>query len=137
MIARNLGCSREAVRQARERTTSVQAESPRQRTLPTAQGRIAEMDTVGMTVLEVAEKAGCEEKHALDVMRVLGKTFKRRPRGGGVHDWSKFPADWRDLTDKQIADVVGVGDPAVMAQWRNRHGYRKNSVVRQERVVVS
>ena len=81
-----------------------------------------------MTLDKAAMLAGCDSKHAGRVLRHLGKEFVRRPRGKSKHDWTKFPTNWVDLTDKQIAEVVGVGDSAVVAQWRNRHGYRKQVV---------
>jgi len=125
-FARLLGCSREAVRQKRpEGHVALRA---RQRTLPTAMARLEAMDTSGMTLEKAALLAGCKPKHAGRVLRTMGKGFKRHPIWNLTHDWSKFPTNWKDLTDKEIAKIVGVADPAVVAQWRNRHGYRKQVV---------
>jgi hypothetical protein len=55
----------------------------------------------------------------------LGQGFRRRPRDNARHDWTRFLADWAERTDKEIAAVVGIGNPAVVTHRRNRHGFRK------------
>ena len=128
-IARELGCSRERVRQARldpEIGKGVQPLRFRKRTTITAESRLSLMDTTGMTLDKVADLAGCKEQRAALILRKLGKGYRRRPRGAATCDWSKFPGDWLLRTDKEIAVLVGASVPAVVAQWRNRHGYRKN-----------
>ena len=124
-IAHGLGCSREAVRQARPEGSV--ADHPRQRTIPTALARLKAMDTSKMTLEQAGGLAMCEPRHAGRILRKLGKTYVRKPKGNSKHDWGRFPANWKSLTDKEIAMVVGVEDPAVVAQWRNRHGYRKQA----------
>lgn len=126
-LARQLGCSREAVRQARPEGRV--AFRHRKRTIPTALARLEAMDTAGMTLEKAAGLAGCNARHAGKVLRGLGKAYVRKPKWNARHDWLKFPANWRELTDKQIAGIVGVDDPSVVTQWRNRHGYRKTGLV--------
>jgi len=125
-IAAEMGVSREAARQ--RRPEGVVAARHRQRTVATAEARIEAMDTSAMTLDRVAALAGCSRKHALRVLSGLGKAYSRLPRGNARYDWGRFPADWMGMTDKQIAVVVGVGDPAVVTQWRNRHGYHRRGV---------
>lgn len=122
-VARMLGCSREAARQARP--VGKVSLRHRKRTVPTALAWLEAIDTSGMTLEKAALLAGCEPKYAGRVLRRMKKAFIRMPKWNAKHDWSRFPGNWRELTDKQIAAVVGVDDPAVVAQWRNRHGYRK------------
>lgn len=127
-LAAELGCSRERVRQARsDPRFGNGAGSPRhrRRTSVTPMDRLAAMDTDGRTLPELARLAGCGIRNAAMLLRRLGRGFRRRPRGNARHDWARFPADWPDRTDKEIAAIVGIGNPAVVTQWRNRHGFRK------------
>lgn len=125
-IARGMGVTRQAVHQRRPEGSV--AARKRRRVVPTAMARIEAMDTSGMELPRVALLAGCTERHAMKVLSGMGKAYRRRPRGNARYDWGRFPEGWRRMTDKQIAAEVGVGDPAVVTQWRNRHGYRRRGV---------
>ncbi len=134
VLAAQRGCTRERVRQVRKALAlGVRADRHRRRTVPTATARLTVMATEGITLPDLAKLAVCGEQHAAFVLRQAGKTFKRRPRGNARYDWSKIPKNWSSLTDKQLAVLVGVGDPAVVAQWRNRHGYRRQATSRRGR----
>lgn len=129
VLASRYGVSRERVRQARIRHGGG-ARSPRHRksTGDTAASRLEGMDTEGMTLEEVAIAAGCKGQYASVTLRALGKGFAKGRNGNARYDWGKFPVGWEGMTDKEIGEVVGVGDPAVVAQWRNRHWYVKGVV---------
>ena len=123
------GCSREAVRQARIRNGGGKALRPRQRVLPGTREHLASLDTSGMDLKQLAVLVGCSERRVADLLKGLGKTFKRRPKGNALYDWGKIPMDWAMRTDKELAAIVGVPSPAVVTQWRNRHGMKKASHV--------
>lgn len=124
-IASAVGRSRERVRQARIEMGKARPRRYRRRTAVTAAERIAWMETARGTIPEVARIAGCGEEHAYSLLRGMGKGFRRRPRGCSKYDWSRIPPDWVGRTDKELAGLVGVKDPSVVAQWRIRHGMRK------------
>jgi len=127
VISRSLGCSREAVRQARLRLHAGKPLNPKKHTKDSSIIRLMAIDTSNMVLPELAKIAKCHEGRVLSVLKELGKDFKRRKRGGSTYDWSKFPKDWRDKTDKEIAVLLGVKHPSLVAQWRFRHGYRKRA----------
>ena len=122
-IAGLLVVSRERVRQMRPKG-SVSA-NYRRRTGVTAWQRIMAMDTSGKTIREVARVAGCVAEYAGMALRKLGKPYRRLPKGNAKYDWGLMPANWRGLTDKAMAGMVGTSSPAAVTQWRLRHGMRK------------
>ena len=122
-ISRLLGVSRERVRQVRPQ--GKKALHFRQRTGDTAIKSIALMDTEGKTVAEVAADAGCGIVYARTTMNDEGKEYRHLPRGNIKYDWTLLPKNWKKLTDKVMAKVVGAKNPAVVAQWRLRHGMHK------------
>ena len=124
-IASLLGVSKERVGQVRPKG-SVSA-NYRRRTGVTAWQRIMAMDTSGKTIREVARAAGCVAEYAGMALRKLGKPYRRLSKGNAKYDWGLMPANWRELTDKAMADMVGAGRAAV-TQWRLRHGMRKRGV---------
>ncbi len=124
-IAAMFGVSREAVRQARPK--GVVSPCYRRRTAVTAEQRIVAMDTTGMTMAEIARTAGCCAAYAQVVMSRSGKPYRKLPSGRARYDWGLFPADWRQQTDKKIAEIVGASAPCVVAQWRIRHGMGKRA----------
>lgn len=109
-IASRCGCSRERVRQARrdpELGGGQVSDNPRCRTGETAKNILARSETEGKTLVQLAATAGCDVHRAGKLLRELGKEFKHRPRGGQIYSWGKFPENWRELTDKEIAALVG------------------------------
>ena len=125
-LALACGVSRERVRQARKTYGGgVKPEGYRKRTCETAEDRLAGMETSDKTLPELAKMADCDEQRVSVLLKGLGKVFKRRARGNAKYDWTKFPQGWEFKTDKELAFLVGVDDPAVVTQWRNRHGYGK------------
>ena len=121
-IAGLLGVSRGRVGQVRP--FGVISKGYRKRTGVTAAKRIMAMDTSGKTIREVARAAGCVAEYAGMALRKLGKPYRRLPKGNAKYDWGLMPANWRELTDKAMAGMVGAGRAAV-TQWRIRHGMRK------------
>ena len=110
----------------------------RKHTGVTVLSKLDAMKTDGMTLDQVAGLVECGVPYVGIALRRMGKAYTRRPRGNAKYDWMRFPIGWRRMTDKQIALVVGVSDPAVVAQWRNRHGYRKQvTAVKPRKVVAS
>ena len=125
-IAAMFGVSREAVRQARP--TGVVSPCYRRRTRETAEQRIAEMETCEMTAGEVARAAGCGVAYARVTMVRHDKSYRKLPNGRAKYDWGLMPPNWRELTDKKIAEIVGASAPSVVAQWRIRHGMGKRAI---------
>jgi len=127
-IARKFNCSRERVRQVRANSAignGQKADNHRRRTIPTAKIKLANVETSDKTLLELSKIAGCNVRSVGGILQEMSKSYKRRPRGGQIYDWSKFPVKWVHLTDKEIAAFVGANYPAVVAQWRARHGYKR------------
>ena len=127
-IARDFGCSRERVRQVRVDPKIGMgriANKPRGRTGDTATSVLSKIDTECKTLSELSDDTGYGEHSIGLVLNSLGNGFKRRTRGGQLYDWSKFPTQWREMKDKEIATLVGAEYPAVVAQWRKRHGHQR------------
>ena len=122
-LSERLGVSRERVRQVRP--FGVKPSEYRHRRGVTSTERIGVMDCSGKTVEEVARSAGCGAAYAGVALRKLKKDYRRLPRGNPRYDWGLLPENWKDLTDKALADIVGALNPAVVTQWRVRHGMRK------------
>lgn len=126
VIALAEGVSRERVRQARKtHGGGVVPSGYRRHTSGTVRDKLEGVSSSSMTLSELAEKGGCGEVHVAGVLRELGKEYKRLPNGNARYDWGKFPVGWEGMTDREIGEVVGVGNPAVVTQWRNRHGYSR------------
>jgi len=126
-LAKQYGCSREAARQARNRCHGGKALQPHKWLVQGARDRLALIDTAGLELPELASMAGVSERRVADLLKGLGKTFKRRPKGNALYDWSKMPSDWANRTDKELAELVGVPNPDVVTIWRYRHGMKKVS----------
>lgn len=126
VISVEAGCSREAVRQARVRLSAGQSDTPRQHRADSAVKRLSKVDTSVMTLPELMKVGKCHTNQVMVALKQLGKDYKRRPRGSPVYDWTKFPQDWAKQTDKEIAILVGANNPAIVTQWRIRHGYIKH-----------
>ena len=122
-VAKLLGVSRERVRQVRP--AGMVAENHRKHIEVTAWQRIAGMVTDGKTMIEVAKVVGCGAAYAGVAMRRMGKGYVRMAKGNSKYNWRLLPPNWRDLTDKEMAGVIGASSPAVVTQWRIRHGMRK------------
>lgn len=124
-LASQLGCSRERVRQVRKQLCKPRPEGYHRRTIGSARLKLAEQATEIMALPKISELAGCKPARARSVLKELGKGYKRRPNGHARYDWSRFPAGWRSMTDHAIGLIVGASNPAIVAQWRNRHGFSK------------
>lgn len=126
-IAKLIGCTRERVRQVRKDKGIARSPMWHKR-CGTVLERIAGMDTGSMTPGQVAKKAGCKEAYAVQCLRKLRKDYKRPPDGRrkGKYDWGRItPELWENLTDKEVAGILGVGNPAVVTLRRRRKGIMK------------
>ena len=122
-IASLLGVSRERVRQMRP--SEVVSINYRHRRGTTSLQRIMAMDVTGKTMKEIAIAAGCGLGYARMVVGRAKKAYRKLPHGNARYDWKLLPANWQELTDKEMASMVGASSPAVVTQWRIRHGMRK------------
>jgi len=124
-LAEKHGVSRERVRQVRKDSGATLPLAYRKRTGVTASQRIMAMETDGKTLSVIARAAGCGEAYAAVELRKAGKKYRLLPKGNAKYDWSLIPSDWMDRTDKEMAEIIGASGPAVVTQWRIRHGLRK------------
>jgi hypothetical protein len=126
-IAKAVGCSRERVRQARVELKAPRSPRARRR-MGTTADKIAAMDVSRMTPLDIASETGCTPAYARMVLKAGGRPHLRPPDGRRKwkYRWGDVtPAMWRDMTDAAVAEVLGVGSPAVVTQWRRRRGIMK------------
>jgi len=135
-IADANGVSRERVRQVRKALRK--PKSPMfHKHIGTATSRIVDMDTSGMTPEEVASSARCSEAYARQCLGTMEKEFKKPPDGRMVHKylWDSITSEqWKTLRDKDVAEILGIGNVAVVTQWRRRKGIvkkRKGVAVRE------
>ena len=124
-LAESLGVSREAVRQARLRHHVGASPKHKYRAPSSVVMVLRGLDTRNMTIPQIQQVVQRKYGHLLSILKREGLDYQRRPNGKLKYDWSKLPKDWLQMTDQEIAVVVGVESPAVVAQWRWRHGYRK------------
>lgn len=132
VLSREIGCTREAVRQARNRMGKSKSKNSKLHTVNSAILKLKDVNTSQKTLEELSKIAECHGSRVSVILKSLGKSFKRK-RTETSHDWDKFPTNWESLTDKEIAVLMGVKSPSLVAQWRNRHGYSK----RQRKQAVS
>jgi AraC-like DNA-binding protein len=132
-IARQHGISRERVRQVRKKMgvgKSPRFHCRRDSMLST----LRDMDTSGLTLEQIAEKAGCSEGYALQVLRREKKAFvKVDRRVGGKYDWDS--ADW-SKSDEEVARILGVKNSGVVTQYRRRKGIVKRKRVASEDILA-
>lgn len=127
VLSREIGCTREAVRQARNRMGKSKSKNAKLHTVKSAVLKLKDIDTAKKTLDELSKIAECHGSRVSVILKSLGKSFKRK-RTNKSYDWDKFPKNWESLTDKEIAVLMGVKSPSLVAQWRNRHGYAKRPI---------
>lgn len=130
VLAAEFGCTREAARQARNDPrfgNGVKPDSFRKRTVVTATELLQAITTSEHTIPALARLTKSGEANIRVILKKLGKTFRKRPKGNAKYDWTRLPADWATRTDRALAAIVGASSPAVVAQWRIRHGCRKRA----------
>jgi hypothetical protein len=133
VIARELGCSRERVRQKRK-ALGVGRSLMWHKRVDTIRDEILGMDTVSMTLKDIAKAVGCRKSYALQCLLRAGKDYARVDRSLPLkYDWSK--ADWT-MTDDQVAEALGVKNPGVVAQYRFRHNIWKRGPKANVPVIV-
>lgn len=133
VLARQLGRTRERVRQVRTQLGKPRPEGFHKWTSGSARLRLAGEITEIMMITKVAEVAECSLERARAVLKMLGKGYRSRPNGRARYAWNRFPGGWAAMTDKAIGAVVGASNPAIVAQWRKRHGrLRSRPMVKAE-----
>jgi transposase-like protein len=121
-IAEANACSRERVRQKRKELGKPRAANWHCRRVSAKEKISSLADTSQMTMTEIAKKVGCSNSYALQTLKKLGLKYKRQRIGGvAKYDWGS--ADW-GKSYREIADDLGVDNPGVVSQYRQRHGIR-------------
>ena len=127
VLARQLGRTRERVRQVRKQLGKPRPDEYHKRTSGSARLKLAKEATEVVSLPMLAKMTGCSQQRVACVLKTLGKGYKRRPNGRARYDWTRFPAGWYAMTDKAIGAVVGASNPAIVAQYRKRHGYLRST----------
>lgn len=132
-LAEMNGVSRERVRQVRK--ALMKPRSPMwHRHVGTAADAIASMDTVGLTPEEVSKVSDCSEAYARQCLTAMRKRYRKPLDGRMVHKYAwetVTPQQWRTCRDKDVAEMLGIGNVAVVTQWRRRKG-----IVKKRRVMA-
>jgi len=124
-IARELGCSRERVRQKRKELGMGQSLNFHKINVE-IMNKIVEMDTSNRTLEDIAHEMGCSKFYVKDVVTEYKKPFiVVDRRKGGKYQWTI--ADWTK-TDKEVARNLGVPNVGVVTGHRRRLGIIKNRV---------
>jgi hypothetical protein len=135
-ISESFSCSRERVRQKRLELGKSRPKNWHCRR-GSAREKISELkDTSNMTLKEIASKVCCSNSYALQTLKKLGKSYKRQKLGGKTkYDWAS--ADW-SKSYSEIAEDLGIDNPGVVSQYRQRHGIsrEKQQVVEVEEPVM-
>jgi AraC-like DNA-binding protein len=131
-LAEQYGCSRERVRQKRKELGVGKPKKWHCRRGSAREKIEGLKDTSKMTLKEVATAVGCSSSYALQTLKKLGLTYKRQPLGGRPkYDWDK--ADW-SKGYREIADDLGIDNPGVVSQYRQRHGFRAERETAADRI---
>ena len=128
-IARELGCSRERVRQVRKEKGEARSPLWHKRT-GTSSEKILKLNTKGMLPKEVAKIVGCTAAYAVQILSNLKKDYIKPFDGRCKHKyaWSSVTKkEWLSMTDEAVAKKLGVHHPAIVTQWRNRHNIVKRN----------
>jgi hypothetical protein len=126
-IAEEMGVTRERVRQVRKDLHKPKSPLWHKR-IATSKMAILQTDTAKMTPKQVAKSVGCGTIYARQVLDCAGKAYVKPPDGRRQwkYDWNSVTKEeWTGLTDAQIAQKLGVKNPAVVTQWRIRKGITK------------
>jgi hypothetical protein len=101
-----------------------------------ARERIKRMETVGMTISEIAQTVQRNRKWVRRTLTQLGKSYKMIWKNNPAYRWhwdGVKESDWRKLTAKKISALVTDGQgnhPSVslVVSTRLRFGYRRHGV---------
>ena len=122
-ISRNLGCSRERVRQKRNELCKSRSEFYHRKNSSLVSD-IAKYNTSDKTLKELAIIFDCNIGYLRGILRSLGKDYSWvDKRKGGKYAWDT--ADW-GKTDRQVAAFLGVPNAATVTQHRRRMGIIKH-----------
>jgi len=118
VIAKDVGCSRERVRQQRIKRGATVLPLHGSRRTPTVDV-IRSMDTENMTAKEISDKTNIRKSSVYRILEMLGKNYKRGlPGRESKYDWGSV--DWKDR-NCDIAVRLGVKNECVVAVYRNRY----------------
>ena len=124
VIAKILGCTREAVRQKRNKLGLDKSPLWHKRQ-ESMKETLRDMDTVGRTLKDLAKEVGCKPSYVMQCLAVMGKDYLRIDRRQPLkHKWHL--ADWT-MTDAEVAKALNVNNPGVVSQYRFRHGIWKRA----------
>lgn len=132
VIARELGCTRERVRQKRILMGKGKSEHHHEHGSIFKQ-KVKELDTTSLTINDVVTRVKCSKAYAINMLNKLGKDYNKVDgRRGGKYDWGK--ANWA-LKDWENAEILGVPNPSTVTQHRRRLGILKKRKSKVYRVV--
>jgi len=131
-ISERFECSRERVRQKRKEL-GVGKPANWHRRRGSSRERIEAIGgTANLTLKDIAEKARCSRSYALQVLKGLKKGYKREDMSGRTkYDWGS--ADW-SKPPKEIAAALGIENPGVVTQYRQRHGIKSSRVTASDKI---
>ena len=133
-IARQYGCSRERVRQKRKSLGVGRSPLWHSRQGCSKERLLKLGDTSGMTLKEISEVVGCSKSYVLQCLKATGGTYKAFiNRGRTMYDWSK--ADWTKGY-REIAKDLGIDNPNVVSQYRQRHGIKSARDTAADKIVT-
>jgi lambda repressor-like predicted transcriptional regulator len=125
VIAKTLGCTKEAVRQKRNKLGKEQSPNYCKHNVELI-NKLLQLETKDKTLNELSSLIGY---NAVTVRNILDKNNKKYifvdRRKIGKYDWSK--ADWAK-TDREVANILGVTNRAVVTGHRRRLGIIKNRI---------
>jgi len=125
IIAQQLGCTRERVRQRRKewgKDRSLNFHKKRNSILK----QLLSMSTENMNLNEISKKTGCTKGYIKDTLRDNNRPFIFNDgRKGGKYAWTT--ADWTQ-TDRTVAASLGVPNIGVVTGHRRRMGLIKRRV---------
>jgi hypothetical protein len=125
-LAKENGVSRQRANQMRKELKKRKAVHKRYR-MVSAYSKLLTLNTSHMTLEELAKKFNYTEEYIGAVLERMGKKHKpndRRCIGG--YDWGSITLhQFQTLTDKKIADKLGIKFPCVVAMHRKRRKIKK------------
>lgn len=122
VISRELGCSRERVRQKRKGLG--RDKSPHYHEHNSIfKAKIMKLNTSHLNLKEIVNSIKCSKVYAINLLKKLDKSYcKVDGRVGGKYSWGGV--DW-SMKDREVALKLGVPNVATVTQHRRRLGIFK------------
>lgn len=96
----------------------------------TLRDKILELPVSTMTIKEIAEDLDCSSHYVYHTLRENDLSYLDA-RKETKYDWDKIKSyQWsgpNQLTDKEIADILGIGNFRIVSNYRWRHNLKKRS----------